>query len=151
MPGKYTATQIVEAALAPSSRTAYIVAIHHVVSTIKIKHPKSYSSQHLLGSQVETTTQCENRSRIYRSRISNNELESPCGVKYTDLVRLEYLDLIEVHVIDPMHNLFLGTAKNMLKTVWQRENTLSQQQLETIQSQVEKAMVPPKIGKVPNK
>ena len=27
------------------------------------------------------------------------------------------MDIVQCHVIDPMHNLFLGTAKNMMK-VW---------------------------------
>jgi len=60
------------------------------------------------------------RSQIREIQKANNEsarskLESLYGVRYTELVRLPYFNLISHHVIDPMHNLFLGTAKYMLK------------------------------------
>ena len=37
------------------------------------------------------------------------------GCRYSALFELDYFDPIIHHVVDPMHNLFLGTAKKMLK------------------------------------
>ena len=31
---------------------------------------------------------------------------------------LEYFDCVRFHIVDPMHNLFLGTAKHIMKNVW---------------------------------
>ena len=40
------------------------------------------------------------------------------GARYSVLHELEYFDCIRFFVIDPMHNLYLGTAKHMMKDVW---------------------------------
>ena len=34
------------------------------------------------------------------------------------LTRLPYFNPIRIRIIDPMHNLILGTAKRLLKKVW---------------------------------
>ena len=31
---------------------------------------------------------------------------------------LECFDCVRFHIFDPMHNLFLGTAKHIMKNVW---------------------------------
>ena len=45
-------------------------------------------------------------------------LESKNGVWYTELMKLPYFNIISFTVINPMHNLLLGTTKFMMKTVW---------------------------------
>lgn len=44
----------------------------------------------------------------------NEQVEKKYGVRYSELLRLPYFDIVEYHVIDPMHNLLLGTAKHMV-------------------------------------
>ena len=39
-----------------------------------------------------------------------------------------------MNIVDPMHNMFLGTAKRMFKTVWVEEGLLNLKHLETIQT-----------------
>ena len=36
--------------------------------------------------------------------------EAKYGTRYSELMQLEYFDCIRFTIIDPMHNLFLGTA-----------------------------------------
>ena len=43
------------------------------------------------------------------------------GVRYSELLRLHYFDIVRCHVIDSMHNLYLGTAKNVI-TLWKNNN-----------------------------
>ena len=43
--------------------------------------------------------------------------ESSSGCRYSVLLELEYFDSPRFLVVDPMHNLFLGTAKHHLKRV----------------------------------
>ncbi|KAG0973430.1 hypothetical protein G6F28_013615 [Rhizopus arrhizus] len=45
------------------------------------------------------------------------ELEQKFGTRFSALHDLEYLDLVRCTAIDPMHGLFLGTAKKMIK-IW---------------------------------
>ena len=42
---------------------------------------------------------------------------SQFGVRFSSLLDLPYLDSIRFYVVDPMHNLLLGTAKHMIQ-VW---------------------------------
>ena len=41
-----------------------------------------------------------------------NKKESELGCRYSVLLELSYFRPIEMLLIDPMHNLFLGTAKH---------------------------------------
>ena len=44
-----------------------------------------------------------------------NECLSKNGVRYSVLLDLHYLDIVKNHIIDPMHNLLLGTTvKNQI-------------------------------------
>ncbi len=49
-----------------------------------------------------------------------------------------------------MHNLFLGTAKHMLKEVWLPRG-ISRKQFEDIQARVDSVVVPADIGRIPKK
>ena len=48
------------------------------------------------------------------------ELESKFGCRYSALLDLPYFDPVRMTIIDPMYNLFLGTAKHILKNAWMR-------------------------------
>ena len=39
------------------------------------------------------------------------------GCRYSALLELQYFDLVRMLVIDPMHNMLLGTGKRMIH-VW---------------------------------
>lgn len=49
-------------------------------------------------------------------------IEQKHGVRFTELLRLPYFNTIHFIIVDPMHNLFLGTAKRMV-SIW-RDNGL---------------------------
>ena len=53
-------------------------------------------------------------------------------------------------VIDPMHNLFLGTAKHMLH-LWFREELISVVQYQCVQDNLNCMVVPSDIGHIPCK
>lgn len=63
---------------------------------------------------------------------------------------LQYFDIVEYHVVDPMHNLLLGTAKYLM-TLWKESKLLSKQQFENIQAEVDDICVPAEIGRIPHK
>lgn len=54
------------------------------------------------------------------SQEDADKLTSLYGTRYTELHRLPYFDCVRFTIVDPMHNLFLGTAKRMLET-WLEE------------------------------
>ena len=50
-----------------------------------------------------------------------------------------------------MHNLFLGTAKHMMKNVWLPNKILKQADLKAIQELIDSMKVPSSMGRIPNK
>ena len=77
------------------------------------------------------------------------KLSKEVGINYySALLDLEYFDVITFCAIDPMHNLFLGTAKHVFK-LWVSEGHLSKQQLKQIEERCHKMEVPPEMGRLP--
>ena len=65
-----------------------------------------------------------------------NAKESAYGSRYSELLRLPYFDCIRFTIVDPMHNLFLGTAKRMME-IWLNLSILTQADLENMQVKVD--------------
>ena len=86
-----------------------------------------------------------------RTKTERATAESMLGVRYTVLLKLPYFDGPRMLVVDPMHNLFLGTAKHFLKAVWIDLGIIDSKQFSVIQSRVDKAVVPSDIGRIPHK
>lgn len=78
------------------------------------------------------------------------ELEKKYGCRYSCLLKLPYYDAIRMStIVDPLHNMYLGTAKHILKSTWLR--TLSDRDLRLIQSRVDQTLVSGDIGRIPRK
>ena len=52
-------------------------------------------------------------------------IEREYGCRYSILLELPYYDVVRMSVVDPMHNLLLGTAKHMLN-IWKKCGILSE-------------------------
>lgn len=87
-----------------------------------------------------------------QARTSQNreDIESSIGAQYTELIRLPYFDIVRCHAVDPMHNLFLGTAKNTVK-LWKDNGIFSGSDFDNIQSQTDSITLPANIGRIPGK
>ena len=55
-----------------------------------------------------------------KTQVERHKIEREYGVRFTELLRLPYFDSIRFSVVDPMHNILLGTTKLMI-TIW-KEN-----------------------------
>lgn len=82
-----------------------------------------------------------------------SRLEQQYGTRYTELMLLPYFDCVRFHIIDPMHNLFTGTAKHVMKNVWLDSDKplLEKKDLEKIQEKMDKLKVPASVGRMPKK
>ena len=78
------------------------------------------------------------------SPTAQQKLCSELGARYSVLQELEYFDCIRYFVVDPMHNLYLGTAKHMMKNVWLNEKNdfISDEDFQRIQELVDSMTVP---------
>ena len=89
-----------------------------------------------------------------RNKSSLAELEhaeSLSGCRYSELLLLPYFDAPRMLIIDPMHNLFLGTGKHFFKKILVNRGLISDANLTTIQARVSSCIVPAGIGRIPRK
>jgi len=77
-------------------------------------------------------------------------MESEFGCRYSVLTKLPYFDPINMLVIDPMHNLFLGTSKHMLN-LWLQLDLVTKVHFQSLQNIVDSIAVPADVGRIPRK
>lgn len=76
-----------------------------------------------------------------KSKTAREKAESENGCRYTELLRLPYYHAVRHHVIDPMHNLYLGTAKNLF-CIWTDKDIITEENLKTIDDKLQQFSVP---------
>jgi len=72
------------------------------------------------------------------------------GIRFSSLIDIDYFDPIRSHVVDPMHNLLLGTAKHMLE-VWQKVGLINSNCFGVIESMASLLVCPHDVGRLPLK
>ena len=87
------------------------------------------------------------RARTLKER---NEIERVYGVRYTSLISLPYYDAVRFCMIDPMHNLLLGSARTFVK-LWKQVDGVSDDDLARIQKEVDAFVIPSGLGRLPRK
>ena len=87
------------------------------------------------------------------SPASQQTRYSKHGARYSVLHDLEYFDYVRFFPIDPMHNLYLGTAKHVMKNVWQKEGSpmFNDEAFKKMQAKVDSMITPQDIGRIPGK
>ena len=85
-----------------------------------------------------------------QNKTERNKLESQFGCRYSVLLDLPYFDAVRMTIVDPMHNLFLGTAKRMIK-IWIQQDILTRSAMTTMQGTIDSMTVPTEVGRIPGK
>jgi len=60
------------------------------------------------------------KHRLASMDARQKDLERESGMRYSILLRLPYFNAPRMCITDPMHNLFLGTAKKMIQIIMER-------------------------------
>ena len=81
-----------------------------------------------------------------KTKAEQSKIECQTGFRNTALLKLPYINPSRMLIIDPMHNLFLGTAKHILKDVWLKRNIFTLNDFLIIQSRIDRTVVPSTIG-----
>ena len=83
------------------------------------------------------------------SKTEQAKEESRLGCCYSVLLDLPCFRPIEMLPIDPMHNLFLGTAKPFARDLWIGRNILTHEALSIIEARLKNTIVPTGLGRLP--
>lgn len=87
---------------------------------------------------------CE-KQKARQTQEEFNKLQTEYGIQLSALCELSYF-----MIIDPMHNLYLGTAKRMIE-LWLELNIISEKRLKDIQAVVDSVQAASNIGRIPRK
>ena len=79
------------------------------------------------------------------------EKELSLGCRYSCLLKLPYFDAPRMLAVDPMHNLFCGTAKYYVHHIWLKHSLLTSANFEVIQDRINRTVIPPDVGRIPSK
>jgi hypothetical protein len=85
------------------------------------------------------------------SKSSRNAHFKEHGVRWSELLRLPYMNPIRFAVVDPMHCLFLGVAKWIIKSIFIGQNKLSMEKLRIAQKRMDDINLPSDLGRIPPK
>ena len=72
------------------------------------------------------------------------------GVKYSEHLLIPHFNVVRCYVIDPMHCIFLGLAKQTIQT-WKKKGVLDASHFILLQEKVDLNIPPSKIGCIPCK
>lgn len=89
--------------------------------------------------------------RRCNTTTSRKQFVKQTGVRWSELLRLPYFDPIRFLTVDPMHCLFLGIAKWIVKRIWIDEGILTPNELKKVQKTIGRFQVPSDLGRVPRK
>lgn len=84
------------------------------------------------------------------TKTEHELLATKYGVYYSCLLEPEYFDPVKFTAIDPMHNLFLGTAKHVFK-LWIKNNYLTKKDLKVIETRINSFDIGTGIGRLPHR
>ena len=79
------------------------------------------------------------------TKTERKHKESEFGCRYSCLLQLPYFDVVRMLIIDPMHNLYLGTAKHLFSRIWVKRDILDTSSLNTINERISLLRVPPEV------
>lgn len=86
-----------------------------------------------------------------KNKTERDHLESQHGCRYSVLLDLPYFDPVRMTIIDPMHNLFLGTAKHLMKNIWMKQELVTTSDLQNMQETMDAMKTPSNVGRIPRK
>jgi len=93
--------------------------------------------------KCEKYLQCKNINQQTKFASEN-------GVRFTVLLNVPYFNPVQNHVIDPMHNLLLGSSKHMME-VWTKLGLLNNSNLNEVEKVVSNISCPQDVGRLPLK
>ena len=89
--------------------------------------------------------------RRCNSDASRSRFVKQTGVRWSELLRLPYFDPVRFVTVDPMHCLFLGIAKWIVKRIWVDEEILTTNTLKMVQKKMDEFQIPSDLGRIPGK
>ena len=107
-------------------------------------------------SQWKLRSNAQHRSDVEKiqkakTKTEQSKLVTKYGCRYSALLDLPYFDPVRMLLVDPMHNLFLGSAKHVTLDILVGRAILSSQDLAKIEQRLKNIQVPVGLGRLPTR
>src|SRR6266498_2519036 len=89
--------------------------------------------------------------RLCKSQEERKRHVSSTFVRWTELLRLPYFNLIRHLIVDLMHCLFLRIAHWIIKKLWIENNKITKHDLEKMEKRAKNIKLPTDLGRLPSK
>ena len=109
-------------------------------SGVEIGCPREHESH---KNNAKSTLECN-------TPTDRKKKELELGSRFTELFHLEYCDTVRYAIIDPLHNLFIGSAKRLVHQ-WIEMGLLNNSNLKIIQDRVDNFNTSGNVGRIPRK
>lgn len=97
-----------------------------------------------------THRELANQHKKLLNRSQQQTFESQHGLRYSELVQLPYFEISRYCVVDPMHNLFEGTAHHFMKTIL-KSDLLTDDAMKIVEERALAIQPPSDVGRLPLK
>ena len=87
---------------------------------------------------IKTIIACSTKTERQRK-------EREFGCRYSSLLQLPYFDPVRMLIIDPMHNLYLGTAKDIFSQIWVGRGMIDSASVTKINEKILALIIPPTV------
>lgn len=84
------------------------------------------------------------------TRSEQKKIERDSGVRYSILNELPYFDPPRMCIVDPMHNLLLGTSKHMME-IWKQLGLIGDKEYPVIHNRLATFTTPNDVGRLPSR
>ena len=86
------------------------------------------------------------------TKTAREKKESELGCRYSCLLQLPYFDAVRMLIIDPMHNLYWGTAKYIFSKIWRKRVIITDTDVKTINNRISSLIIPSNVhfGRLPS-
>ena len=103
--------------------------------------PRRTNANHRAGARSEQTASNPTEAQRIASRT---------GARWSILLELSYFDAPRMTILDPMHTLYLGVVKSVMKRFLD-DGDISLKDLELMQQEISASSTPRRIGRIPGK
>ena len=90
------------------------------------------------------------RTLLCSTVTGRSKTELQLGCRYSVLLDLPYFDPIRMLLIDPMHNLYMGTAKHITFDILIGKNNFKKEAFDKIKNRLSSTVVPSGLGRLPS-
>lgn len=110
----------------------------------------SYFTTSVLVPRLNDTVRAQaDEFKDARNKTEAREIQKKNGIRWSELLRLTYFDIVSMTMVDPMHTVFLGMIRHETELIFQ-DPLFCKESQRVFSSRMKNLRVPYDVGRLPN-